>query len=233
MKKKLSVAVICALVIAAASTLVIAVVGTLVFVSWSNTINQLDIDMRLDMENAETSYFNWVYNKDITHDSFDANSGASLAQSTSTFNIAMYDSTETRKATMPLGLRALALYTVTDKTQQKIDAFSITEIGNSLVIRFVHRGTAFQIVAVDGIIDLETSFTINTEFSDFVDGQCVIKNEFLVRGGDSKKMADLEWSVVSFVADTATVDASHKFPGTLNISFIDNVLLINGTLIAS
>jgi len=211
--------------------LVLATVGCmLLFAGCAKPSSDLVIDLRLDMANTQDSYLNWMYDEVETKDSFDAASGASVAQSSAGLNVAFLDSTETSKFTLPIGLRSLVLFSIASEALLMNDAFVVTGSGGNFVIQFVHRADAYQIIAVNGKLDLTTSFKMAVGVCDYADGNFTIKDRFLAAGGDASQMKDLDWTKIPLVADMAAVDASRSFSGDLGALFSNNVLTAKGTL---
>ena len=62
----------------------------------------LRIDFRFNVENEDPmNYLQWASGKDVIKDSFDAESGASIAGSTYGFDVARYDDAVTKNAALP------------------------------------------------------------------------------------------------------------------------------------
>ncbi len=75
----------------------------------------------------------------------DATSGASKLLSTEVFNAYRFD--VKGKTTMPGSLRSLLLYAVADDGTRTGDDLTVTKAASGVItIRFVHRGTAYEIV---------------------------------------------------------------------------------------
>lgn len=210
--------------------LLVAIGCVLLFAGCAGASNDLVIDFHMDMANMENGHFNWTYDGKETKDSFDTKTGASVAQSTANFNIVRYDSEETKRFAMPYGLRGLVLYPVSAPSVTLFDAFTVTGDSKSFVIKFIHRGSAYQITVVNGKMDLANGFKMASGLCDNVDGNFMVKEQFLTAGGDKTKMSDLDWAKISLVSDTAAADASRSFVGELNASYENNVLVVDGTL---
>jgi hypothetical protein len=106
----------------------------------------------------------------------DATSGASKLLSTEVFNAYRFD--VKGKATLPAALRNLLLYAVADDGTRTGDNLTVTKAADgSILIRFVHRGTAYEVVTdATGKLALpstslkmrkigHTDNTISTDFS--------------------------------------------------------------------
>ncbi len=210
--------IIAALVLAAVASLAVA--------------QKVSIDFRFNTEAADAkNHFNWSADGKTVKDGFDAATGASKAQSTTAFNVVRYDNETTKKNAIPAGLRALILYPVASWDTAVADAFTVTENKKQLVIRFVHRGTAYQITTDSkGKIDTGDSFQIATGIADNIGGKFMIKDEFLKAGGDKANMADLDWSKIRLIDDEAAEDATVDYDGELSASLKKGILTIKGNL---
>lgn len=210
--------IIAALVLVAAASLAVA--------------QKVSIDFRFNTEAADAkNHFNWSADGKTVKDGFDAATGASKAQSTTAFNVVRYDNETTKKNAIPAGLRALVLYPVASWDTAVADAFTVTENKKQLVIRFVHRGTAYQITTDSkGKIDTGDSFQIATGIADNIGGKFMIKDEFLKAGGDKANMADLDWSKIRLIDDEAAEDATVDYDGELSASLKKGILTVKGNL---
>ena len=210
--------IIAALVLAAAASLAVA--------------QKVSIDFRFNTEAADAkNHFNWSADGKTVKDGFDAATGASKAQSTTAFNVVRYDNETTKKNAIPAGLRALVLYPVASWDTAVADAFTVTENKKQLVIRFVHRGTAYQITTDSkGKIDTGDSFQIATGIADNIGGKFMNKDEFLKDGGDKANMADLDWSKIRLIDDEAAEDATVDYDGELSASLKKGILTVKGNL---
>lgn len=204
----------------------------LVAVAGLAVAQKVSIDFRFNTEAADAkNYFNWSANGKSVKDGFDAATGASIAQSTTAFNVVRYDNDATKKNAIPAGLRALVLYPVAAWNTATADAFTVTANGKQLVIRFIHRGTAYQITTDSkGKIDTDDSFKIAAGVGENVGGKFLIKDEFLKSGGDKANMADLDWSKITLVDDEAAEDATVDYDGELTASLKKGILTIKGNL---
>ena len=204
----------------------------LVAVTGLAVAQKVSIDFRFNTEAADAkNYFNWSANGKSVKDGFDVATGASKAQSTTAFNVVRYDNDATKKNAIPAGLRALVLYPVSAWNTATSDAFTVTPNGKQLVIRFIHRGTAYQITTDNkGKIDTDDSFKIAAGVGENVGGKFLIKDEFLKDGGDKANMADLDWSKITLVDDEAAEDATVDYDGELTASLKKGILTIKGNL---
>lgn len=190
------------------------------------------IDARMNVLASDaTNYFNWSYGSENIKDKFDATSGASIAGSTEKFNSVRYDSLETKKAALPVALRGLLLYPISDYKTMTDDNLTVTENGKVLVIHYVHRGTAYELVTdAKGKFDVLTGAKFAKGLADNVGGEFVLKNEYLKAGGDAKKMSDLDWTKITLVPDTKDAAATSWFQGSLDIGLKKGILTVKGTL---
>lgn len=204
----------------------------LVAVAGLAVAQKVSIDFRFNTEAADAkNHFNWSANGKSVKDGFDAATGASIAQSTTAFNVVRYDNDTTKKNAIPAGLRALVLYPVAAWNTATSDAFTVTANGKQLVIRFIHRGTAYQVTTDSkGKIDTDDSFKIAAGVGENVGGKFLIKDEFLKAGGDKANMADLDWNKITLVDDEAAEDAAVDYDGELTASLKKGILTIKGNL---
>lgn len=204
----------------------------LVAVAGLAVAQKVSIDFRFNTEAADAkNHFNWSANGKSVKDGFDAATGASIAQSTTAFNVVRYDNDTTKKNAIPAGLRALVLYPVAAWNTATSDAFTVTANGKQLVIRFIHRGTAYQVTTDSkGKIDTDDSFKIAAGVGENVGGKFLIKDEFLKAGGDKTNMADLDWNKITLVDDEAAEDAAVDYDGELTASLKKGILTIKGNL---
>jgi hypothetical protein len=189
------------------------------------------IDFRFNtVKDDGKNYFNWSADGKSVKDGFDAASGASKAKSTSEFNIVRFDSTGKKQA-VPGGLRALVLFPVAASAIADGDAFTVKSLLKKVTITFVHRGTAYKITSNDkGTIDLASGFQIAKDVGVNLGGKFVLKDEFVKTGGNKNTMADLDWSKVILIPDTADVDADYKYAGVLDAAVKDGILTVKGSL---
>ena len=99
-------------------------------------------------------------------------------------------------------------------------------------MRYAHHGKAYELITdSNGNFDVLKDAKIATNFADKNDdGEYVIKDEYLIEGGDALSMKDLDYSRLVFNPDKYISDAEYHFEGTLKFSFKDNVLHISGKL---
>ncbi len=191
------------------------------------------IDVKFNVMAAdESNYFNWNAGKKVVKDSFDAKSGASVAKSTKDFDVVRFDSEATKKAAIPVGLRGLVLYPVSDYKIAQYDDLIVKEEGKKLVIRYVHRGTAYELVTDDkGKFDVLTGAKFAKGLADNVGGEFVLKPEFVKAGTDGKKMSDLDWTKITLVPDVKDPQATRWYEGKLDFGYKKGVLTVKGALV--
>jgi hypothetical protein len=189
------------------------------------------IDARMNTLKADSgNYFNWTLGSAIS-DKYDATSGASLAGSTGAFNKVRYDANDTKKAAIPVGLRGLVLYSVSDFKTLTDDALAVQANGKALTVRYVHYGYAFELSTdSNGKFDVLKGAKYAKDFASNVGGEFVIKKGFVKAGGDPKKMSDLDWSKLSFVPDVKDPKAKRWYVGSLDFALNGGVFTVKGTL---
>ena len=193
------------------------------------------IDYRMNVAKADytANYFNWTVGKQpAVKDKFDTASGASVKGSTKAFNEVRYaEPAADKKAAIPAGLRGLLLYPVSNFDVAQFDNLSVTEKGGVVTVRFVHRGTAYELTTdKKGNFDVLTGAKIARNVGDNNMNIFTVKPEYLKAGGDAAKMSDVDWSKVQLVSDTFSPEAAYRYEGTLKFTFKNNVLSITGTL---
>ena len=191
----------------------VAAFVALVTLGCSNNTQKVSLDIRFNaLAEDSTNYFKWSEGGNaVVTDGYDAATGASKAQSTTRFDAVRYDNETSKKAAIPSGLRSLVLFPIASFDTAVNDAFTVTENGKQLTIRFVHRGTAYQI-------------------ADNIAGKFLLKDEYLVAGGSKNDMNALDWTKITLTADTAAADATRSFEGTLDASYKNGILTVKGSL---
>lgn len=215
--------------------------------------DDLKIDYQLNIsEKGDASYFTFkgpIRYMEADKDANDAKTGASTKGSTKFFQAYRYD--VKGKNTLPDGLRGLFLFAVAPFSQLKTDNFTISkDADGSITVQYVHRGTAYFI---------KTDATGKISFDDksfkkravgFIKGEepQVIHKDFSEDGTAAK----IDWKKVwdtsipggkdiaegvknktgNVVADIPAKDALYYWDGTLQATFENNVLKINGVLSA-
>lgn len=193
----------------------------------------IDYKMNVASPAYEANYFNWSFEGEKVEDKYDAVSQASLKGSTAKFNSVRYaGAIAEKKLTMPQALRGLFLYAIADWSLVEGDALHVEESNGVITVRYAHHGKAYELVTDNnGNFDVLKDAKIATNFADKNDdGEYVIKDEYLMEGGDALSMRDLNYSSLNFNPDKYTSDAGHHFEGSLKFSFKDNFLHISGKL---
>lgn len=211
----------------------VAAFVALVTLGCSNNTQKVSLDVRFNaLAEDSANYFKWSEGGNAAvADGYDAATGASKAQSTTRFDAVRYDNETSKKAAIPSGLRSLVLFPIASFDTAVNDAFTVTENGKQLTIRFVHRGTAYQIITdSNGKIDMATSFSTAAGVADNIAGKFLLKDEYLVAGGAKTDMSALDWTKITLTADTAAADATRSFEGTLDASYKDGILTVKGSL---
>ena len=210
-----------------------AAFAALVTLGCSNNTQKVSLDVRFNaLAEDSANYFKWSEGGNAAvADGYDAATGASKAQSTTRFDAVRYDNETSKKAAIPSGLRSLVLFPIASFDTAVNDAFTVTENGKQLTIRFVHRGTAYQILTdSNGKIDMATSFSTAAGVADNIAGKFLLKDEYLVAGGSKNDMNALDWTKITLTADTAAADATRSFEGTLDASYKNGILTVKGSL---
>lgn len=171
----------------------------------------------------------------------DAVSGASKLKGTEVFN--KYRLDVQNKATLPSGLRGLFLYGLSGNPTRLSDGLTVLKAADgTIVIRMVHRGTAYEISTdKSGIIALP-SFSVMMRKIGHTDN--IISTDFSATG----KVADVAWVKVwdASIADGKVVGTTASktgkigpdlatsnffyYEGNLKVTFENNILRIKGAL---
>jgi hypothetical protein len=174
----------------------------------------------------------------------DAVSGASKLESTAMFNIYRFDIFGGKL--LPGGLRSLFLYPVADDGTRTGDGLTaIKNADGSLMIRFIHRGTAYQLTTdKTGKLTLPGA-VVKTRRIGHTDN--LISTDFSRSG----KVADVDWRKVwnSSIADGKSIGGTtsktgkitddvatstvYVWSGDLQLAFDGKILKINGALNAA
>ena len=190
----------------------------------------INLNYKVGTNDAKNSFV-WSADGKTVKDGFDAKTGASLAKSTSEFNVIRYDSTGKAKA-IPVGLRGFVLFPLATDAVALADDLTVTSEGKAVTIRFVHRGTAYLIKTdAKGNLDLATGFQMAEGLCDNVGGKFIVKDDYLVAGGDNTSMKSVDWSKVTFVPDVADENADYTYNGTLAVAYKNGTVTMKGTLV--
>lgn len=193
----------------------------------------IDYKMNIASPAYDANYFNWSFADEKVEDRYDAVSQASLNGSTPKFNSVRYaGAIAEKKLTMPQALRGLFLYAIADWSLVEGDALQVSESNGVITVRYAHHGKAYELVTdSNGNFNVLENAKIAVNFAEKNDdGEYVIKEEYLLEGGDALSMRDLDYSKLVFNHDKYTSDAEYHFEGTLRFSFKDDVLHISGKL---
>ncbi len=180
----------------------------------------------------------------VTKDQFvavDAVSGASKLKGTELFN--KYRLDVQNKATIPGGLRGIFLYGIAGNATRLSDGLTVLKAADgTIVIRTVHRGTAYEVSTdTSGILALPTNSIMSRKIG-HTDNQ--ISTDFSTTG----KVADVAWVKVwdASIADGKVVGTTSSktgkiapdlansnlfyYQGNLQVTFENNILKIKGSL---
>jgi hypothetical protein len=147
----------------------------------------------------------------------DATSGASKLSSTEIFNGYRFDAKG--KATLPGSLRSLLLYAVAIDTTRTGDNLTVTKAADgTIMIRYIHRGTAYEIVTdASGKIVLPVT-TIKKRVIGHTDN--TISTDFSPTG----KVANVDWKKVwdTTIADGKQVGTTTSKTGKVTTDVADS-----------
>ena len=219
----------------------------------SDGSEDLKIDYRLDLakEDQENNYFTFsgpIRYLAADKDQVDMVSGASKLGSTHIFHAYLYD--VEGKNTMSGGLRGLFLFAVNPYSQIESDGLNAYKNSDgSIVIQYVHRGTAYKISTdksgkllfpdggffkrTIGYIEGAGPQVLSSDFS--ADGTSFSVNWDKVwdsKTPDGKKIGDTTRTTGKIGPDGASSDSMYFFDGKLDISLENNILKISGFLTA-
>jgi hypothetical protein len=190
----------------------IAVLAVLVLVMSAASLfaQSVRIDYRMNVraEDHSANYFKWSVGSLNINDAFDTATGASKMKSTSQFDAVRYDSAATKQAAIPGGLRSLLLFPIADYNTAVADNLQVAVNGKMVVIRYVHRGNAYQ-------------------FQTDANGKLNILSGCKVASGVGE---NIDWSKIKLTNDAYSPSASRHYEGTLDVAYVDGILTIKGTL---
>jgi hypothetical protein len=198
------------------------------------TAQEAVIDFRYNVIQFEPArnYLNWSIGNKNTKDSYDARTGASIARSTRELDTVRYDSSATRRYTIPVGLRQLLLFPICPTRYTDLFHLTVLEEGQKLIIRFILDGTLYQIRTDDRRqIDIRNGFSKAEGIT--VTNALVpvnLKPEYILPGGRAADWNSVDWSKIQWRPDTAEANASRKYSGVLTVGYTNGVLTIKGTL---
>jgi hypothetical protein len=210
--------------------------SVLSFVIWFSAMaKEVTIDLRYNVLKYDPArnYLNWTIGSRNIRDFLDAATGASRARSTREVDAFLYDSSSSRRYTIPVGLRQLMLYPVSPERYMNISHVTVFAEGQKLVIRFIIAGTIYQIRTDDRKqIDVKNAFSRAPEIA--VDNSLspvVLRPQYILPGGRAADWNSLDWSKIRWRPDTADANASRKYKGILTAGYADGVLTVKGTLL--
>jgi hypothetical protein len=151
----------------------------------------------------------------------DATSGASKLASTEVFNAYRFD--VKGKQTMPGGLRFVLLYAVANDGIRMGDNLTVTRSGGTVVVRFVHRGTAFEITTdASGKIALPSATAVRKRTIGHTDN--TIHPDFSSNG----KPTGVDWKKVwdNSIADGKPVGSTPAKTGKIIADIADSDIFV-------
>lgn len=222
----------------------LALVGGLAFAQ------DLKVESVLDLaQAAKANYFTFVgpiRYMTADKDHIDTATGASVKNSTEMFQPYLLD--VKGKQAMPSGLRGLFLYSVAPAALRVDDNLTISKTGGVITVRYVHRGTAYELVTdangkftfpegqyrkrAIGFIEGEGPQVLHKDFSP--DGTAAKVNwakvwDASVAGG-KEVVAGKPAKTGAIAPDVALAESMFYWEGSLQVSFDANVLKIAGGL---
>ncbi|MDR1219868.1 MAG: hypothetical protein LBK73_09705 [Treponema sp.] len=213
-----------------------AIIAVVVFVGCGGGAAKIDYRMNIAGLDAN-SYFNWNAKNVSVQDGFDAATGASKAKSTTRFDqVVTYDIPENAAkrtgSTIPGGLRSLFLYPVAADSTRSDDDLTVTANGKQVVIRYVHRDSAYEIATdANGKLDVLTGCKVARGIATTEDQHSfTLKPEFSKTGQASGNMKDLDWSKTTLTPDVFNPSATRHYTGALDVAYTNNYLTIKGSL---
>ncbi|MDR0707864.1 MAG: hypothetical protein LBF60_08340 [Treponema sp.] len=213
-----------------------AIVAMVVFVGCGGGSAKIDYRMNIAGLDAN-SYFNWNAKGVSVQDGFDAATGASKAKSTTRFDQAVtYDIPENAAKytgyALPGSLRGLFLYPVSADSTRVNDDLTVTANGKQVVIRYVHRDSAYEITTdANGKLDVLTGCKAARGIATTEDQHSfTLKPEFSKTGEASGNMTDFDWSKATLTPDVFSANATRHYTGDLDVAYANNYLTIKGSL---
>lgn len=191
---------------------------------------RIDFSFNTETEDAD-NYLSWSLGNKVVKDAYDAESGASIAGSTYEFDVVRYDSEVTKNTALAAGIRNLLLFPVSPFGIARGDNFNVDDTKQGLIIRFVHRGTAYELrTDKKGNLDVISGVRSARGLAENIGGKFILKEEFRKDGTDGTKGSDLDWDKISLVPDTRAVTASRWYEGTLRAKYRKGILSMKGSL---
>jgi hypothetical protein len=200
----------------------------------SVSAQEVSIDFRYNVLKPDPSrnYLDWSIGSRSIKDSLDATTGASRARSTRELDAVRYDSSATRRYTVPVGLRQLLLFPICPERYTNLFHLTVLEEGQRLIIRFILDGTLYEIRTDD-----RKQFDVRNSYFK-AEGITVtnalvpvnLKPEYILPNGTATDWNSLDWGKVQWRPDTADTNANRKYNGVLTAGYANGVLTIKGTL---
>lgn len=191
---------------------------------------RIEFSFNTEAEDSD-NYLSWALGNKVVKDSYDAESGASIAGSTYGFDVVRYDSEVTKNTALAAGVRNLILFPVSPFGIAKGDNFTVDDTKQGIVIRFVHRGVAYELrTDKKGNLDVISGVRNARGLAENIGGKFILKEEYRKAGTDGTKGADLDWDKITLVPDTRAVTASRWYEGTLRTKYKKGILSMKGTL---
>lgn len=196
----------------------------------SDGSEDLVIEFQVSLDGNESmNHFNWKGNVRYmtAEDSYDAASGASLAGSTHLFMSYLYD--VEGKNSMSTGLRGLFLFGVNGTSQVESDNLhALKNSDGSILIRYVHRGTAYQFLTDSkGILSLPDGKIEKRAIGTSKELEAEFTSDGTTKGVDFEKVFSSK-----VVTDGASPEAMYFFDGDLNVTLENGLLGMKGVLTA-
>jgi hypothetical protein len=211
----------------------VLLIAAFVLCAFAASAADLTIDMQVNT--AAKDYANNYLtfkgaNNSVDKDQFvlaaDGTTGASKLLSTELFNSYRFD--VRGKKTIPGGLRSLLMYPVADDGTRTGDNLQVSKAADgTIMVRYVHRGTAYEIVTdKTGALVLPTT-TVRTRKIGHSDNQ--IHTDFSSNG----KASGVDWAKVwnASIADGKQVGSTTSKTGTIAPDVADSeFFVLAGTL---
>ncbi len=196
----------------------------------SDGSEDLTIDFQVSLAGDESmNHFNWKGNVRYmaAEDSYDAASGASVAGSTHLFMMYLYD-VEAKEA-MGSSLRGLFLFGVNGASQIENDNLhAIKNSDGSIVIQYVHRGTAYRFTTDSkGILSLPEGKFESRKIGTPQELEAEFTSDGTAKGVDFEKVfsENVQWA-------GASKEAMYFWDGDLQVTYENDILAIKGVLTA-
>jgi hypothetical protein len=192
---------------------------------------RIDYRMNVRAPDPSANYLKWAFGSLNIDDALDTATGASKMKSTAQFDAVRYDSAATKQASIPGGLRSLFMFPVAAWETAVSDSLQVATIGKQVIIRYVHRGSAYEFTTdAMGRLNILTGCKIASGIADNNNNSFVIKSANLKAGQDPRRMSSLDWTKIRLMNETFSPTASRHYEGMLDVTYIDGILTMKGTL---